>query len=135
MFGETRREIVNEKQKRWLISGGIVLLVLILAAIISPGILFPALLIAFLGGLIVWGTMAAEAARSNQATTTQRPPIPVYRPPAEQQPTYAQGYQAQASASQTASWPFTPPASAAEPQPHEARPGERYEDPLVQYPE
>lgn len=125
---------MNEKQKRWLIYGGIVLLVLILAAIISPWILFPALLVALVGGALMWGVMAAEATRTNQVTEPQRPPVPVYQPPAERQSTYVQGYQAQTPAPPTASWPFTSPTSAAEPQPHEARPSE-YESPLVQYPE
>lgn len=126
---------MNEKQKRWLIYGGIVLLVLILALIISPWILFPALIVALIGGALIWGVMSAEASRTTQVAEPPRPPVPVYRPPVEQQSPYAQGYQAQTSAPSTASWPFTSPPSAEEPQPHEARPGEVYENPLVQYPE
>lgn len=55
---------MNEKQKRWLIYGGIVLLVLILALIISPWILFPALIVALIGGALIWGVMSAEASRT-----------------------------------------------------------------------
>lgn len=121
------------KQTRWVV---------IVVAAVALGIFFfivaKWLIFVLVGGSIVgWVVFATESAKAQ--TTPARPPTPVYHPPvqaatAEQPAPYAQGYQALSpQKSVTPGFPFGP--ANAEPQPHEVRPGERYEDPLIQYPE
>lgn len=125
------------KQTRWIV-------IAIAAAVVGIFFFIVAkwLLLILVGALIFgWIIFATESAKAQTAPV--RPPTPVYTPPvqpatAEQPAPYAQGYQAQApSSAPGASFPFTPPStsSGAEPQPHQDRPGQVYEDPLVQYPE
>jgi hypothetical protein len=122
---------MTKQQTRMLITCATVVIVGILLFIVAKWLL--ALL--FIGLVIGGAVFATESAKAQ--TTPTRPPTPVYHPPvqsaaAERLASYAKGYQAQSpSSAPAANFPFTP---TSEPQPHEARPGERYEDPLVQYP-
>jgi hypothetical protein len=125
---------VTKQQIRWVIVCAAVVLGILLFIVAKW------LVLVLLGGLVLgWIVFATESAKEQSAPA--HPSVPVYHPPvqpaaAEQPASYAQGYQAQLplKSAAVASFPFTSPSSA-EPQPHEARPGERYEDPLVQYPD
>ena len=133
---------MTERQARWLVLGGIVLLAVLFAAIVSPGVLLPAIVVGVLASLIAFAALAAN-------DQTQKPPTPVYKSPtqpAESEqpslsptPSYTQGYQVQQLSPPSApGWsPFGVPPSKLEPQPHQDRPGTAptYEQPLVMYPE
>lgn len=121
------------------------LIVIAIAAVVGIFFFIVAkwLLLILVGAIIFgWIIFATESAKAQ--TAPDRPPVPVYIPPvqpvaaAPSEPApYAQGYQARPSQkSATPGFPFGP-ANTAEPQPHEARPGEiqQYEEPLTMYPE
>ena len=118
---------------RWFLLAGFVLLLIIL----SNWIPWPALITLLVLGTIIFGGVIGQILQIVKAKTT---PVVVYQPPEHlvtpvEQPTpYTQGYQAQpVQANSMANFPFTP--TGAEPQPKQDRPGQVYEDPLVQYPE
>jgi hypothetical protein len=119
----------------WILFGGAVLFVIIL----SQGIPWYALIMLLILGMMVFGGVIGQILQAVKARTTTPP---VYQPPehpaaSAKQPSptpYTQGYQAQPlSANAPGRSPFVP--ANAEPQPHQDRLGEVYEQPMVQYPE